>query len=335
MKDKENVERIPKRIVIKTPNWLGDSVMSIPAVRGVKRIFPGAQISILTCKWLGELWHLIPEVDKVYTSIDGKKFDLGITLINSFRSALRMWLSGVPNRMGYSLNWRGFLLTHPVKLPLGWEKMHEAEYFLKIIRGLTDEELDPMPSIEVSADLVQRANIEFLKYEWDGVSPLIGVHATASYGSAKQWMPERFSRLMDKLIEYYKAYVVLVGSPNEKAIAENIVTAVSKKNKVINVVGKTGIMNLAGIIKACRLFIANDSGPMHLAGALGTPVVAIFGSTDPYLTGPCGKVEILRKEIMCSPCFRRECNLDMECMRMIEVNDVLLAVKKLMVTEKG
>lgn len=312
------------RILIRAPNWLGDSVMSIPTVNGVKRLFPNSTIYVWTKTGLMDLWRLLPSVDGVVDSVPKRhNFDLGILLTNSFSSALRMYLAGVPERRGYSVNGRGFLLTQPIQLK-DKGNLHQVEYFLGIIDNV---DVEHTPRIDVSVQLREEA-MEFLStFGWDGKTSIIGVHATASYGPAKFWLPERFAELMDRLVDRYNVQILLVGNED----VGEIVAGVKNSLGIINLVGKTDITMLAGVVGLCKLFIANDSGPMHLASSLGVPVVAIFGSTSPEKTGPRGRCIVIRKDLSCSPCFRRRCPRDLECMKLITVQDVLRAVEELYV----
>lgn len=320
-----------KKIIIRTPNWLGDSVMSIPAVIGVKKLFPDAEISIWTKQGLSDLWQFIPETAGTLDSAPkGHAFDLGILLTNSFRSALQMYLAKIPERRGYNVNFRRFLLTQPVPIKKKCKEMHQINYFLGILEGLGNFETDKLPGINIPETLKSGAKDFLIKNGWSGKNKLIGIHATAKYGSAKCWPKERFSKLIDKLIEIYDAQIVIAGSPDEKEDIENILNNAKSGNKVISVAGKSDLKQLMGIISLSDMFIANDSGPMHIASAVGTPLAAIFGSTDPMHTGPRNsKTIILQKQTSCSPCFKRVCPENLECMNSIEVDDVLKAVKRL------
>lgn len=317
------------KILIRTPNWLGDSVMSIPAVKGMKKIYPDAELFVWTKPGLKELWNLVPEVNEVIDYVPKKhNFDLGILLTNSFNSALKMRMAKISERRGYSINLRRFLLTQPVHLNKKYKEMHQVDYFLGIIEGLGRERIENVPEIELKNGLKEDAEKILADYGWKKGDKIIGIHATAAYGPAKCWVFERFSRLIDRLIDEYKSWIVLIGSKTEEKGINRILNGIKNKDKVINIAGKTDLKGLSAIISLCDLFIANDSGPMHLASAIGVPVIAIFGSTSSKKTGPrgLGRCVILKKEVPCSPCFERECPKNMECMNLIEVDDVINAV---------
>lgn len=318
-----------KKILIKIPNWLGDSVMSVPAVAGVKKLFPDAEVWILAKKGLSGFWRLVPDVTNVIESVPKRhNFDLGILLTNSFGSAFRMYLSGIPERIGYSVNWRRFLLTGLVRLKKKCGEMHQTDYFIGIAEGLGRFEFDRIPRIYISNELKDKAKGILIANGWDGKSKIIGLHATASYGPAKCWFPERFSRLIDRLVEVYDTWIVMVGSSGERDAIEKILKGAEKTDKVINLAGRTDIDLLSGIIKHCDIFIANDSGPMHLAASVGTRVIAIFGSTNPAHTGPRGSnCTVVKKQVSCSPCFKRVCPRNLECMDLITVDDIVSLFK--------
>ncbi len=326
---KLKAEQIPKKILIKTPNWLGDSVMSIPAVSGIKKIFPDAEIWIWTKKGLMDLWHFVPKIKGIIDSVPKKNdFNFGILLTNSFSSALKMYLAKIPKIRGYSINFRRFLLTQPVKVEIKCKKMHQEDYFLEIIKDLNTNISFENAKIIIPEKVKETAKKILIDNGWDGKSLLIGIHATASFGPAKRWLPERFTELIEKLISEYNAYILVVGSEDEKKEIDLIIDKVKRPERIINSAGKVKLEQLISLIGFCNLFIANDSGPMHIAGLIGVPLVAIFGSTDPKHTGPRGKeCIILRQAIKCSPCFRRTCNKNLECMKLISVADVMAAAK--------
>jgi heptosyltransferase-2 len=317
------------KILVRTPNWLGDSVMSIPTVVGIKRIFPNSEIWIWTKKGLSDLWKFVPEVKGVIDGVSkNHDFDLGVLLTNSFSSALKMYWAKIPEIRGYSINFRSILLTQPVQVKRRCKEMHQIDYFFGITQDLLGDINLGNPKIVIPSELKEKSKKNIIDSGWDGRSLLIGIHATASFGSAKRWIPERFSQLIDKLISDYSAYILMVGSESEKNDISSILKNTKNPGKIINIAGKTELEEFISAIGLCNLFIANDSGPMHIASCLGIPVVAMFGSTDPKHTGPREKnCMILYNKTKCSPCFRRICNKDLECMKLITVEDVNKAVK--------
>ena len=319
------------KILIKTPNWLGDCVMSIPAVNGIRKLFPDAEISVWTKPKLNDFWQMVPSVDHCVNAPRKKYYDLGILLTNSFGSALRMFLKRIPLRVGYKINGRTFLLNKPVSLKDNWRSLHQIGYFLGIVEYLANISPDKLgvnivPKLEISKSLKEETSKYINGFKISASENIIGIHATASYGPAKCWGSSKYSLLIKRLKEMYDPWILMVGSKAEGKAVEDILACVNDQNKVINLAGKTGINQLAGVSNLCRVFIANDSGPMHLAASAGVPVVAIFGSTDPKRTAPSSNCIIVRNDVPCSPCFRRVCNKEMECMKKINVEDVMNAV---------
>jgi len=327
------IKQMSDKILVRTPNWLGDALMSIPTIKAINKLYPKSAIWVLTKENLSGLWELVPEVKGVLSLKDSismikkEKFNLAVLLTNSFGSALNIFKTRIPKRIGYANNLRSFMLTDRIKLETDWKKMHQIEYYLNIITKNSD--INTIPKIDIKEDSIKNARSFLQERGCSDSDFVIGIHATASYGPAKCWIPERFSRLINELIDLYNAKILICGSRNEKKDIENIIKNVYKKNKVINTAGETNLGQLAALLSQCKAFIANDSGPMHLAASVGTPVIAIFGSTDPDHTGPRGNVAIVKKDIICSPCFKRECVKQMDCMRLIEVNDVIASVKRL------
>jgi len=324
-----------QRILVKTPNWLGDSIMSLPAVNRIRQLFPEEELWVLTRPNLAGLWKIIHEIDKVIIDnsppalFKPEKINLGILLTNSFASALYMFRMGASQRRGYSINFRQWLLTQPVRLSNNWRKLHQIEYFLGIINGLGSIDVPHIPHLNLIPGIQNNAKAFLARYGWMDGEPIIGIHATASYGPAKCWLKENYAELIQRLNTVYKTWVFLCGSGNERDEIDDILKMIQDKRRVFNIAGETDIAGLAGFISLCGLFIANDSGPMHLASALGVPVVAVFGPTDPELTGPKeSNVVVLKKDLPCSPCFKRRCPNNMECMRLIKVEDVMQAVER-------
>ncbi len=341
-----------KKILIRCPNWIGDVMLSIPSISVVREIFPSAYISILIKSNLSPLLEGNPDIHdiisfnpdlmsvseklKFYRGLKDKNFDLAILLTNSFESALFIYLAGIKERIGYNKDMRGIFLTKKIPMPSRKHpRMHQADFYLTLIKSIS----------VVSGQWSVVSNNKVYFYIPEGIqndvdkfwnekglfkkSPVIGLNIGASYGSAKRWFPERFAELGDMIYSELKGEVVLFGGSGDFNIETEIKGRM--KNKALSMVGKTTLKSLAAMIKRCHLFITNDSGPMHIAAAVGTPIVAIFGSTDPSETSPlCDKYKIVRKPVDCSPCWKRECPTDHECMELIKVSDVMDAVKEML-----
>ncbi len=315
------------RILIRSSNWLGDAAMSVPAVRAIKNGRPDARVTVAAPVNIAPMWKLVPEVDTIIPlSNDSllpvisllkrqRNFDVAILFPNSLRVALESWLSGIPRRVGYRGHWRKLLLNQTVREPrkLGPPEHHSLR-FLRIARECGAETSNAQP-------LPQTSNIK-------PQTSKLGLCPGAEYGPAKRWLPERFAEVAAKVNAQSSAQWILFGTKNDMAIGDQIATAIG--DHCVNRIGRTTLDQLIDELRECRLVLTNDTGTMHLAALLGVPVVAIFGSTEPRLTGPLGDGHIiLRHHVECSPCFLRECPIDFRCMkavRSMEVADAVLSI---------
>ena len=323
----------PFRILIRSSNWLGDAVMSVPAVRAIKNGRPDAQVTIAAPAKIAALWKLVPEVDAIIPisgrSVQGSvqsirqrgHFDAAILFPNSLRVALESWLSGIPRTVGYRGHWRNWLLNQTVpEARKPGPPEHHTVRFLRIARecGAETSAVEPATTNQLSAI---------------GNQPLkIGLCPGAEYGPAKRWLPERFAEVAAKISAQSSAQWVLFGTKNDAAIGDQIAAAIG--DHCVNRIGQTTLDELTDELRECRLLLTNDSGTMHLAALLGVPVVAIFGSTEPRLTGPLGNGHIiLRHHVECSPCFLRECPIDFRCMKTVSTQEVVDAVLSILANE--
>ena len=317
----------PFRILIRSSNWLGDAVMSVPAVRAIKAGRPDARINIAAPEKIASVWKLVSEVDTVIP-LRGSQLlsavrllrresplDVAMLFPNSLRAALETWLTGIPRRVGYCGHWRRWLVNQIVPVPRKpGPPEHHSHRFLRIAR-------------ECGAEMrnAQRAS----GYQPSAINDQpfkIGLCPGAEYGPAKRWLPERFADAAKKISARSSVQWILFGTTREATLGEQIAAAIG--DHCLNRIGKTTLGQLINELRECRLLLTNDTGTMHLAALLGVPVVAIFGSTEPRLTGPLGNDHIiLRHHVECSPCFLRECPIDFRCMNRIEVADVVDAVK--------
>lgn len=332
------------KILVRSPNWVGDGVMSLPALMGIKSAFPGAEISILAKPWVADIFRGFSPPDKIifyespgkHQGFTGKmllaqklrkeKFDLAILFPNSFESALIAYLARIPKRAGYNTDGRGLLLTHPV--PAAEKKKgHQIDYYLKLIDYLGFPIPTRLPRLEITADQATWAH-QKLKSLGINKEPLIGVTPGSFYGPAKQWPIEKFTKLSEMVIESLGARIIILGSQDDRPIAQKILQARQKMG--YDFTGQTTLAEAMALIRQCRLMITNDSGLMHVAAALQVPLVAIFGSTDPRHTAPLGEhCRVIRKALPCSPCFKPKCPRNMECMEAISVAEVFAEVKNL------
>ncbi len=322
----------PFHLLVRSPNWLGDACMALPAVRALKKGRPDLKLTVLAPAKLGELWKMIPEVDAVILK-DAKEgtgsvarkirtaaeFDAAMLLTNSVRSALEIWRAGVPRIVGYRGALRSWLVDQIVREPGGDRPpLHHARRYLGIAE-LCGAKTDN-PALFATPAPQHNASVQ------------IGICAGAEYGPAKRWPLERFAEVARRLsaqmpdIEW-----VLVGAPGEKEMGVKL-SALLAQSRHQNLVGQTSLTELIARLRGCRLLLTNDTGTMHLAAALGVPTVSIFGSTEPILTGPLGgNHRVVRHHVPCSPCFARECPLGhYECMTGVSVERVVAEVASLL-----
>jgi heptosyltransferase II len=315
----------PFRILIRSSNWLGDAVMSVPAVRAIKNGRPDVNVTIAAPNKIAPMWKLIPEVDAIIPLPNGSllpvvrllrqqcPFDVAILFPNSLRVALESWVSGIPRRVGYRGHWRSWLVNEIVREPRKpGPPEHHSLRFLRIARECGAE----TSNIEVPKPN-QTSNIKH--------QTLIGLCPGAEYGPAKRWLPERFADAAAKITAQSSAQWILLGTKNDAAIGEQIAAAIG--DHCVNRIGQTTLEQLIDELRRCSLLLTNDTGTMHLAALLGVPVVAVFGSTEPRLTGPLGNGHIiLRHHVECSPCFLRQCPIDFRCMKAVSADEVAGAV---------
>lgn len=331
----------PKKILIRGPNWVGDAVLAIPALKAVRSHFPDAEITLLVRPWVAGLFTSAPFVDKVWTEarpskladwtrvtrdIRAAEFDLALLLPNSFESALMMFLARVPRRIGYATEGRAWMLTNSIEPPTG--PRHQVHYYLDLVK--TVQAGAERPSIEIESTAEERAAARTLLRE-EGIpnsEHFLALNPGAAYGSAKRWHEDRFAEAADILAQEMSLNIAIIGSGAERPIAEQIRGLMKSRTAVLS--GKTSLETLIGVLAESSLMITNDSGPMHIAAALGVPTVAVFGSTDERVTAPFGpRTRVVKNPVECSPCLLRECPIDHRCMNGVTVEDVCRAAREL------
>jgi lipopolysaccharide heptosyltransferase II len=323
----------PFRILIRSSNWLGDAVISVPAVRAIKMGRPDAQITIVAPSKIASMWKLVPEVDAIvslkhnsllatiFSIRRQSSFDVAILLPNSLRVALEAWLSGAERRVGYRGHSRRWLLNQIIPESVRRGPLeHQATHYLRIaqeIGAVTSNIQHPTSNIQIAgSSQLSTTNDQRSK---------IGLCPGAEYGPAKRWLPERFAEVAAAVAAQSPVQWILVGTPNDAAVGQRIAQAL--RDSCVNRIGQTTLDQLINELRECRLVLTNDTGTMHLASLLGVPTVAIFGSTEPRLTGPLGDRHIvLRHQVECSPCFLRKCPIDFRCMKAVSVREVTEAV---------
>jgi heptosyltransferase-2 len=331
-----------RKILVRATNWVGDAVMSLPALEALRRRFPAAEIVLLTKPWVSELyWHhaavnrLIvynPRAEHqgvrgfraLIAELRSERFDAAILFQNAFHAAWMARLAGIPVRIGYATDGRTPLLTHPVEIPPAGHYGHQSYYYLQLLyrAGLAGRPA-PIGRIRLAAQPSEKtwAAKRLRAMGLAGPRFFVAIIAGAAFGPAKQWIPGRVADLADRLIGALHADVLLFGSREERPLAEAIAQAM--RHTPLILAGETSLRQLIALLSQCRLLISNDSGPMHLGAALGVPVVAIFGSTDARTTGPLSpRARVVQHPVDCNPCGRRICPIDFRCMQGVSVEDV-------------
>ena len=358
----------PRRLLLRGVNWLGDAVMTTPALQRLRQALPGTHITLLTHAKLAPLWQQQPSLDAVLPFRPGEglwtvarrlraeNFDAALVLPNSPRAALEVWMARIPRRIGYARPWRNWLLTQPItarpgqqamhkrsaaeinrliRLPAGDRRIaagnsypaaaHHIHEYLNLAAALGADPEPLPPRLEITAAEVQQAEqalLSTLGRESSAPAPdqrptLLGINPGAQYGPAKRWPAESFAAVA-RAVSSRRGnclWLAFGGAAEEKACSD---IARLAGGGVVNLAGKTSLRELMALLKLCRVLLTNDTGPMHVAAALGTPVVAVFGSTAPELTGPGlpgdPRHQVLKSAAPCSPCFRRACPIDLRCL---------------------
>ncbi|HYL62121.1 MAG TPA: lipopolysaccharide heptosyltransferase II [Candidatus Methylomirabilis sp.] len=328
------------KLLIRATNWVGDAIMALPALRAVRSRFPEAEIAILARPYVAEIYKdqgvcdeliLVGKMESCGPELRKRKFHVALLLQNAFEAAWLAWRAGIPERIGYARDSRSLLLTKAVRVPKPGEiPAHEQFYYLELLRRAGW--LDALPqekfiALNVPAENRRHAEDILQAAGARAGQTRIAIGAGASYGSAKCWPPDRFAELANRLQEQTGACVVLFGTATEAAVSSAI--AAGMRREPIDLTGKTSIADLPALFSCCQLFIGNDSGAMHVAAAVGLPVVAVFGPTDPFGTSPVTpRCTIVQEKPYCSPCFLRRCPTDHRCMTRVTPDAVESAAKR-------
>ena len=328
------------RILIRTTNWVGDMVMTTPAIEAVRENFPDSTLAVLARPWVIPLLENYPSVDKVLSltkrngylsrvaeiikvacQIRRMGFDLAILFQNAFEAALLAYLGGIEFRIGYNTDGRRFLLSHAVIRDDEVSSLHQVEYYLSILRAMGWEAVTRDPSLFV-AERDRESMQSLLSSERIGLNQfLLGLSPGAVFGPAKRWPVERFATIGDWAAQRWGAKVVVMGSEGERDIC--MAVSQSMKHISLNLCGRTTLGEAMALLERCHFFVTNDSGLMHIAAALDVPMVAIFGPTDPVATGPKSqKARIVQHPVDCAPCLKPGCPTDYRCMLSIEPDEV-------------
>ena len=346
-------DRSCRNLLVRGVNWIGDGVMTLPALRSLRKELPGTRISLLVKDWVSPLFENNPNIDEIIIYGDNhngligrlklshmlhkKRFCSAILFQNALDAALLTFLARIKRRIGYNRDGRGLLLTDPIAVAENnKDKAHQVFYYLNLLEqiGIRAEYSYPYIYLTLNERLHARELLKGMK------RPVLGINPGATYGSAKRWFPERFAEVANWFISDTGGSAVVFGGKPEVGIADEIVKKMIPEfrapGSMLSLAGNTSLRDLISLISECDVFLTNDSGPLHIAYAVKTPLVAIFGSTDPALTGPPPATdgpgaEVITPDLPCSPCFERTCrNNDMRCMYAITPDEVYYAIKKVL-----
>jgi heptosyltransferase-2 len=318
-------------LVVRSPNWLGDAVMALPAVRNLKTMLMDDLLAVASPQKLVALWQRCPFVDQVISldepkniqvtaqQLRGGNFASAVLLPNSVRVATEAWLAGIPQRFGYARGGRGLLLTRTIPAPVrDPARLHQRYYYLDLVMALGGPDDPTLPKLRKEPTTVAAGSRGLV----------LAICPGAEYGPAKRWPIENFVVVARHFMAKRRAKIMLLGAPVDVPVAEEFVQQLPG---VDNRVGKTSLDEFMAALVTARLVICNDSGAMHVASALGVPTLAVFGSTENQLTGPMGpRSRVLRHHVPCSPCFLRECPIDFACMRNVTPDMVIAAAEVLL-----
>jgi len=310
----ESAFRLNGPLVVRSPNWLGDAVMALPAVRNLKTMLVNDPLTIAAPEKLVALWQACPFVDRVLALEQPKKlsvtakqlragnFGSAVLLPNSLRAAAEVWMAGIPQRVGYAKAGRRLLLTKAVSAPSRNPiRLHQLFYYLDLVTAIGGPDDASLPTLRVDLPVASKPSMT------------VALCPGAEYGPAKRWPAESFLAVAKHFTEKHRAKIILLGAAGDASIAEEIARQIPDAE---NLTGKTSLAEFMSVLASANIVICNDSGAMHVASALNVPTVTIFGSTEPLLTGPMGtRTKVLRHHVPCSPCFLRECPIDFGCMK--------------------
>jgi heptosyltransferase II len=336
----------PRNIIVRMPNWIGDLVMATPILSDLRKAYPDAHITAMCRSPICELLKEDPEIDELFcfskASGFGRRaerrniieklrkgnYDLGILLTHSFSSAWWFWLGKIRNRLGYECNGRRFLLTHSLPFPQNIQNQHLVVTYKMLLEPLGIPISETPPRLYLSQKELNDGRVLLRQHGIPEGALVVGINPGATYGSAKCWLPDRFREVTERLLRDKDVYVIYFGDLATASLVKEICAGLT--SRVVNVAGLTSLRELSSLISHCDVILTNDSGPMHIADAIGTPIVALFGSTSEVVTGPYRSGILIHKHVECSPCYQRTCPIDFRCMKKIEADEVYEAINKIL-----
>lgn len=333
------------KILVRGTNWIGDAVMTIPALRELRRNFPDALITLHTRGWAEGIFCDAEFVDEILTieqnatvfeqakTLREREFDLAVLFTNSFQTALVAKLGKIKKRFGYANEARSFLLTNAIKKPLWKKEKHEVFYYLNLIGEIEKKffgtetvlENEPQFDLKVSDERRKQARKILTENKIDLLKKTIALGVGSTNSRAKRWSAESYAKLNDKL-QNNGANVVLIGAKDELDVSREVYE--KSKIKPIILTGETSLSEVVAILSEIDLFVSNDMGLAHTASAVNTKTLVIFGPTNPKTTRPWNAEIIRREDVECSPCMLRDCPIDHRCMTRISADEVFEKSKK-------
>ena len=335
------------RILVRSQNWIGDVVIATASFRCIRRSFPDASISVVAKPWVIPILAHNPHIDEII-EYDGKgvhkgipgmlrltrylrtrRFKGAILLQRAFEAALIAFLARIPQRMGYTTDARGFLLTHKARAAKEEFNIPRLEHDLKLLEGFGLKLGKKEPLLPVGREQKGRAERRLRELGIGMDEPLVGFSPGAVGSELKRWYPERFAELAQRIREAYSGKVLLFGGPDEQQLGDEICRMAANPG-VLNLAGHTSLEEAIALIGLCGMFVTNDSGLMHVAAALDVPLVCIFGPTDPGRTAPWSQRYVLVRDegVECYGCKMRKCDHDHKCMDRITVEQAYQGVQE-------
>jgi heptosyltransferase-2 len=328
------------RLLIRAPNWLGDAVMALPAMAALREAFPDSTLTVAAIPSVSPLFEertiarpdellVVPDARREARALNDARVQTIVLLPNSFRSAWSARRAGIADRWGYSTGLRGWMLTRAVKPPR--RRVHQSTYYLDLVRGLGLPAAERVPRLDVTHGTLARADRLLDQSGVPSGSALAAFAPGAAYGHAKRWPPTRVAEVIVRLTRQVGAVCVLLGAAGDRDAGREIESSLPSDVRAVNLIGRTDLRVLAGVVARASAFVSNDSGAMHLAAAVGVPVTAIFGPTDERVTAPLGEPgmhDVLLEPVFCRPCMLRDCPIDHRCMKRITVDRVFEAVAR-------
>lgn len=336
--------------IVRAPNWVGDAVMSLGAIRELRRLVGGARLAVAAKSWVAAIYEESGLVDEVVPlerrawrdaldharAIRAGGYDVAVLFQNAFQAALVARMARVPRIVGYGTERRGFLLTDVVAMPPDHRREHQSRYYMNVVGGFERAFSGTDTVRPERADCSLRVQPSTVALGWEVLenlglpagTPLVAVNPGATNSRAKQWLPDRFAAAAADLAGRHGATILVLGSDAEASTARAVIAALPDPSRAVDLAGRTTLRALIGILAASKALLSNDTGPAHLAGAIGVPTITIFGPTERFATEPLGiRAASVIHPVECAPCMLRDCPIDHRCMTGVSVAAVVSAAE--------